>query len=64
MILVWLYPLLFFLFDRKQHRLAVRQRDWTIYGLVMATAVFFSVCALNRVELPNPIDGLAKLIGK
>ena len=64
MILVWLYPLLFFLFDRKQHRLAVRQRDWTIYVLVMTSAVFFSVCAFNSVELPNPIDGLAKLIGK
>ena len=64
MIFVWLYPLLFFLFDRKHHPLRDHPRDWVVYGLVMASAVFFCICAVKNVDLPNPIDELAKLIGK
>ena len=64
MIFVWLYPLLFFWFDRNQHALGSRPRDWVVYGLVMASAVFFCVCAVNNVSLPNPIDGLAGMFGQ
>lgn len=64
MIFVWLYPLLFFLFDRKYHRLGGRLRDWVVYGLVMASAVLFCICAVRNVRLPNPIDGLAKILGQ
>lgn len=64
MIFVWLYPLLFFLFDRKYHQLNSRLRDWVVYGLVMVSAVFFCVCAVRNVSLPNPIDGLARILGQ
>lgn len=64
MIFVWLYPLLFFLFDRKYHQINSRPRDWVAYGLVMASSVFFCVCAVRNVSLPNPIDGLARILGQ
>lgn len=62
MFVIIAYPLCFLLLDVADSKKKLTAVEYAVYGFLMAAAFLLCLASVRNWTLPNPIDGLMRLL--